>query len=180
MNFSTHVYFFVATACRCPPPFPVRSPSRQPRTLPLKSIAWSADSYQLATLDAGHVLRLWWMRPEPGQPEYDERSSRDKPLVPELAASIGPFMMSLSGKAPLTDALEEVTRPQAPDAATGGAPHPADSSSGASGGGSGSADVCGARTLAFHPRITVTGTQPSVMLPQVTGDVLCITTAHGE
>lgn len=34
---------------------------------PFIGFAWSADSYQLASLDASSHLRLWWLRPEQGQ-----------------------------------------------------------------------------------------------------------------
>ena len=34
----------------------------------MKNHAWSAESYQLASLDAASVLRVWWMRPEHGEP----------------------------------------------------------------------------------------------------------------
>ena len=33
----------------------------------IRALAWSSDSFQLASLDAGSTLRMWFMRQSPGE-----------------------------------------------------------------------------------------------------------------
>ena len=40
---------------------------RPPRCPAVVGLAWSADNYQLLTLDASSQVRLWWVRPEKGK-----------------------------------------------------------------------------------------------------------------
>lgn len=39
---------------------------RAPRPQALLAMTWSGDSFQLATLDANHVVNVWWLRPQQG------------------------------------------------------------------------------------------------------------------
>ncbi|KAF5835941.1 hypothetical protein DUNSADRAFT_6652 [Dunaliella salina] len=94
---------------------------KPPPATPIKALTWSVDSFQLASLDAASTLRVWWMRPEYGQVVEDSRGRQ--PVVPELAISIGPFMVALSGKMPVVDEMAEQSASAAAAAAltqTGG------------------------------------------------------------
>ncbi|MEW5310828.1 MAG: hypothetical protein WDW38_002589 [Sanguina aurantia] len=61
------------------------------------ALAWSADSYQLASVDVAHTLRMWWMRPEPGQSK-DDTKPRTAGLRPDLGFYLSPSMVASSGK----------------------------------------------------------------------------------
>lgn len=63
---------------------------------PWPGLAWSADSHQLATMDVASTVRVWWMRPVAGQ-QVEVHEMHRLPLVPELAASMGPQHMCNSG-----------------------------------------------------------------------------------
>lgn len=39
---------------------------RAPRPQALLAMTWSGDSCQLATMDANHIINVWWMRPQQG------------------------------------------------------------------------------------------------------------------
>jgi hypothetical protein len=72
----------LAPSLRCPAHWP--------------GLAWSADSQQLATMDVASTVRVWWMRPVAGQ-QVEVHEMHRLPLVPELAASMGPQHMCNSG-----------------------------------------------------------------------------------
>lgn len=115
--------------------------SRQrPNKPAIACLTWSMDNYQLASLDATSVLRMFWMRPFPGrdavaigwcfwkQEKYEtpkpyalqrpcgdaagaDAAGQDikendgpkrQPVLPELAMSMGPMMMAVSGVDDLT------------------------------------------------------------------------------
>eukprot|EP00798_Chlamydomonas_sp_ICE-L_P016712 gene16712-22981_t len=116
----------------------------------IMSLSWSCDSYQLASLDASSVFRVWWMRPDSGQMIADEPDRQ--PVVPERALTMGPLMASISGKLPITDVLHEGL----------------------------TFDASQQLSILFHKDFSLTGTQPSVVIPQITGDLLRITTFMGR
>ncbi|KAI8464836.1 MAG: hypothetical protein J3K34DRAFT_525879 [Monoraphidium minutum] len=156
-----------------------------PRGPAVTGFAWSADSYQLVAYDAGSNARMWWMRPEPGQ-DAAECERQGRPMLPALAALITPSMVAASGKAPIEDESEVLAAEAlAVEAAAGGA---GGLVRGGGGGGAGAA-AHQQRLMAqhrqrqwrpaLHPAFTLTGTQPLIVLPRVTGDVLRVTTRIG-
>ncbi|GIL53806.1 hypothetical protein Vafri_9442, partial [Volvox africanus] len=78
---------------------------KKPRNPALVAFAWSADSYQLASLDASSTLRMWWMRPEPGSNVKEDPGRQ--PVAPELILSLGPMSVAITGKAPVLEPILE-------------------------------------------------------------------------
>ncbi|KIZ03210.1 tRNA-dihydrouridine synthase A [Monoraphidium neglectum] len=149
---------------------------------PQAGFAWSADSYQLLAYDADSSARMWWMRPARGQ-DVAELERKGCPMLPELAALVTPRMVANSGKAPIEDesdalaaaALAVEAAAEGAAAEVGAAP----AAGAAAGQGREQRHLRRQWRPAFHPAFTLTGTQPQFMLPQVTGDVLRVTTRIG-
>ncbi|KXZ48331.1 hypothetical protein GPECTOR_28g737 [Gonium pectorale] len=163
---------------------------RPPRNPAIVALAWSADGCQLASLDASSCLRVWWMRPERGSVLVEGPGRQ--PVAPELALSLGPLSVALTGKAPLPEATGGLTAPGAEEAAWGKAAAAA-AVAAAGGGKKGSRAAAEAAVkaaaaaaaaaalsrgwaVAFHPEANIAGTQPTVLLPQargaITGDIV--------
>ncbi|GIL86352.1 hypothetical protein Vretifemale_14656, partial [Volvox reticuliferus] len=160
---------------------------QKPRNPALVAFAWSADSYQLASLDASSTLRMWWIRPEPGSNVKEDPGRQ--PVAPELILSLGPMSVAITGKAPVLEPLlEEQLLGQA--AAGPGWDAPAGNGGGSSAGTAAAAAAAAAAAqaavlsrqwaLCFHPEFNIAGVQPTVMLPQVTGDIVRLTTLVGS
>ncbi|WIA07976.1 hypothetical protein OEZ85_007449 [Tetradesmus obliquus] len=169
--------------------------AKPPRKPAIAGFAWSADSYQLAALDASSNMKMWWMRPEEREDGQSvaELQARAAPVTPELAVLITPFMVALSGKAPIADESDAAA---AAKAAAGDATNSSSSSSSSSATltqklgqwlgllpaeGPGAAREVPPRQWrpVLHPAFTIAGTQPTVVIPQVTGDILSLTTDIG-
>ncbi|WIA28042.1 hypothetical protein OEZ86_010628 [Tetradesmus obliquus] len=169
--------------------------AKLPRKPAIAGFAWSADSYQLAALDASSNMKMWWMRPEEREDGQSvaELQARAAPVTPELAVLITPFMVALSGKAPIADESDAAA---AAKAAAGDATNSSSSSSSSSATltqklgqwlgllpaeGPGAAREVPPRQWrpVLHPAFTIAGTQPTVVIPQVTGDILSLTTDIG-
>ncbi|GLC73006.1 hypothetical protein PLESTF_001319000 [Pleodorina starrii] len=140
------------------------------------AFSWSADSCQLASLDVTSTLRMWWMRPEPGTVVKEDPGRQ--PVVPELILSIGPMSMAISGKAPVMEPMLDEHLAAATAAAgnpTGGA-----AAAAAAAAATQAAALSRRWALCFHPEFNITGVQPTVMLPQVTGDLVRLTSRVGS
>ncbi|GLI68278.1 hypothetical protein VaNZ11_012636, partial [Volvox africanus] len=160
---------------------------QKPRNPALVAFAWSADSYQLASLDASSTLRMWWMRPEPGSNVKEDPGRQ--PVAPELILSLGPMSVAITGKAPV---LEPVLEEQLLGVAAAGPGWDAPAGNGGDSGGAAVAAAAAAAAaaqaavlsrqwaLCFHSEFNIAGVQPTVMLPQVTGDIVRLTTRVGS
>ncbi|KAG2500495.1 hypothetical protein HYH03_001274 [Edaphochlamys debaryana] len=157
---------------------------RRPRNPALVALAWSADGAQLASLDASSVLRMWWMRPEQGS--LIKEDPHRQPVAPELALSVGPLNMTLSGKGPVLETLLEEGAWGA--FAPGGAAPPPPAGGGAAAAQAAAANAAAAQAaalsrrwcIAFHPEFNIVGVQPSLLVPQLTGDVVRLTSLVGS
>ncbi|KAG1658963.1 hypothetical protein FOA52_004379 [Chlamydomonas sp. UWO 241] len=119
------------------------------------ALTWSVDSYQLLALDNTDTVRVWWMRPAPGQIIKQVDTDQRQPVEPDLALSMGPPAMATSGKAPIDDS-GRVAQEQGRL------------------GGAGAFVGVRAECVAFHRSFNLTGSQPSILVPQITGDILRI------
>ncbi|KAF6259108.1 hypothetical protein COO60DRAFT_1700968 [Scenedesmus sp. NREL 46B-D3] len=159
--------------------------AKPPRRPAIAGFAWSSDSYQLAALDASSNLKMWWMRPEERQDGQSvaELQARAAAVTPELAVLITPFMVALSGKAPVAEEGDAASTARLPAAEGSGSSTTFTQKLGQwlgllHGEGPGGVRALPPRQWrpVLHPAFTIAGTQPTVVIPQVTGDVLSLTT----
>ena len=163
------------------------------------ALAWSADSYQLASLSDMGTLRVWLMKPGQGQLIRDNDSPSRQPVTPFLVAAVGAEMMSSSGKgvieededllgidnqeALLRQKLEEEEEERLRTGKKGQsttkiAPLMGEGGAGASTTTSSPQIISNRQTcISFHRSFTPLGAQPSILLPRPSGDILSLSLA---
>ncbi|GAX78878.1 hypothetical protein CEUSTIGMA_g6317.t1 [Chlamydomonas eustigma] len=119
------------------------------------ALTWSSDGYQIASLDAVSCLRMWYMRQGLGQLIKDVDGPQRQPVLPDLGFSMSPNMMVTSGKTTLTETL--------PDEESGTLPF-----------------MQHQGCITFHRALNITATQPAILVPQLTGDLLRVHSSAGE